>query len=304
MGGSGGRCAMVAPVLRSTTTDYQRFRLPERPLYGNNVLAKIMPPPKAAGGDSDSPAAAGAAMDASEASVLSNGGGGGGTAGLHRSSSTAASNRLNGSAPARGNATMPSLEALNMVRPWEQYFALFDTNRSGSSDKADILLPMLLASSHVVPLEPEPLKYDSRLAPHMRVMISALTSMLATRRASEGPVRLGEVFALRDFIVNEVMHAKQLTEKEAVSITVTCVPSLSNPQPHTSSSSPSSPSQVIHASSLSETSPKTYRALMQQFDTTMHRMGDFRQAAEDMITRRELLDGPQLASLLQEIVLL
>lgn len=286
MGGGGGRCPVVAPVLRSTATEYQRFRLPERPIYGNSFLMKILPAKELP----ESASKAASAEDAGESSVLST---------IPRTPSSVS--RGSSSSPQNRAATMASHETLQLVRPWEKYFALFDSNHSGSCDKADLLLPMLIATSHVVPLgPPEYLKYDSRQASHARVVVSSLASMLAHRRATaaDGPIRLGEVFAIRDFIANELVIAKEMAGREAAGIVSVATETGKKPAPSSSSG------ESFAVTPLAEASAKTFRALMHQWDATAQRMDEFRRAAEEMIARRELLDGPQLASLLQEAVLL
>jgi hypothetical protein len=97
---------------------------------------------------------------------------------------------------------------LEAVQPWESIFQLHDTAKSSRAQKFLLLLNTLAATCDTVITEPEPLKNLSRDLSRVRTAIAWL-SVLLMQRPHTDTLRPGELFAIRDFLKQEVEREKK-----------------------------------------------------------------------------------------------
>jgi hypothetical protein len=190
-------------------------------------------------------------------------------------------------------------EMLVLQRPWEELFCIFDPNTTGSCDRFHVLLSLLAATSHHVLLEPESLKLDSRQYTHISCVVLLISgALLHERRPGDGPIRLGEIFAIRDFLKAEIVSAKALASVDAEGWTYD--PATGELRPQDSLNGLTHNDLVDHPKLTS----KKRHQLLKQFDTMLLRVDEFASTGTSMIEREDLLDAPQVASMLQECLLL
>ncbi|CUE75772.1 Hypothetical protein, putative [Bodo saltans] len=195
--------------------------------------------------------------------------------------------------------SLTQAEMLILQRPWEELFNVFDPNTTGACDRFHLLLALLAATSHHVLLEPESLKLDSRQYTHITCIVLLISgALLHERRPGDGPIRLGELFAIRDFLKAEILAAKALAFVDAEGWTYDVATGDLRQQ---DSLNGLTHNDLVDHPKL--TSKKRLQ-LIKQFDTMLLRVDEFASTGTSMIEREDLLDAPQVASMLQEYLLL
>lgn len=113
------------------------------------------------------------------------------------------------------------------VRPWESYFAIFDPDGTGYTDRFLLLAPMLFVSSSQFLTEPLALRHRSQNCGFTRTLVCLLAQLLKRRsevieqRVRSGQasndtmaIRLGELHVLRDLLRNEFTWEAKLCNEQ------------------------------------------------------------------------------------------